>query len=73
MREKNTSSKNNLYETLLRFKDEEIERYKDFKTKLSTKMVSESLEQHCEIEFNKLSAECIDAEIYQYEECLNLK
>ncbi len=44
------------YEAQLRFKDEEIERYKDFKTKLSTKMVGESLEQHCEIEFNKLRA-----------------
>ena len=44
------------YEAQLRFKDEEIERYKDFKTKLSTKMIGESLEQHCEIEFNKLRA-----------------
>jgi hypothetical protein len=38
----------------LQSKDEEIERLKDFKQKLSTKMVGESLEQHCEIEFNKL-------------------
>jgi hypothetical protein len=38
----------------LKLKDEEIERLKDFKQKLSTKMVGESLEQHCEIEFNKL-------------------
>jgi hypothetical protein len=38
----------------LQLKDEEIERLKDFKQKLSTKMVGESLEQHCEIEFNKL-------------------
>ena len=44
------------YEEKLRFKDEEITRYKDFKAKLSTKMVGESLEQHCEIEFNKLRA-----------------
>ena len=44
------------YEEKLRFKDEEISRYKDFKAKLSTKMVGESLEQHCEIEFNKLRA-----------------
>lgn len=44
------------YEDKLRFKDEEIERYKNFKAKLSTKMVGESLEQHCEIEFNKLRA-----------------
>jgi len=38
----------------LRLKDEAIERLRDFKAKLSTKMVGESLEQHCEIEFNKL-------------------
>lgn len=42
------------YEEKLKFKDEEIERYKDFKLRQSTKMVGESLEQHCEIEFNKL-------------------
>jgi len=44
------------YESKLRFKDEEIARYKDFKSKLSTKMIGESLEQHCETEFNKLRA-----------------
>jgi len=33
-----------------------IERYKDMKLKLSTKMLGETLEQHCEIEFNKLRA-----------------
>ena len=44
------------YENALKFKDEEIQRYKDFKAKQSTKMVGESLEQHCEIEFNKLRA-----------------
>ncbi len=44
------------YEERLRFKDEEIARYKDFRAKLSTKMVGESLEQHCETEFNKLRA-----------------
>lgn len=44
------------YETELRFKDEEIERYKDFKAKLSTKMIGESLEQHCQTKFNKLRA-----------------
>ena len=44
------------YEAQLRFKDEEIERYRDFKAKLSIKMIGESLEQHCEIEFNKLRA-----------------
>jgi hypothetical protein len=40
----------------LKFKDEQIEYYKDFKAKLSTKMVGESLEQHCEIEFENLRA-----------------
>jgi len=40
----------------LRLKEEEIERLKDFKQKQSTKMLGESLEQHCEIEFNKLRA-----------------
>ncbi len=37
-------------------KDEQIEFYKDLKTKMSTKMVGESLEQHCEIQFNQLRA-----------------
>ena len=46
----------NQYENELRFKEEEIARYKDFKLKLSTKMIGESLEQHCENEFNKLRA-----------------
>lgn len=40
----------------LRRKDEEIAFYKDFKAKQSTKMVGESLEQHCQTEFNKLRA-----------------
>lgn len=44
------------YEEKLKFKDEEIAHYKDFKAKLSTKMVGETLEQHCEIEFNRLRA-----------------
>jgi len=37
-------------------KEDEIERLRDFKQKLSTKMVGETLEQHCEVEFNKLRA-----------------
>ena len=40
----------------LKLKDDEIERLKDFKQKLSTKMIGETLEQHCETEFNKLRA-----------------
>ncbi|MCG2792444.1 MAG: DUF2130 domain-containing protein [Weeksellaceae bacterium] len=41
---------------IIKFKDEEIGRVKDMKAKLSTKMIGETLEQHCEIEFNKLRA-----------------
>ena len=40
----------------IRRKEEEITYYKDFKARQSTKMIGESLEQHCEIEFNKLRA-----------------
>ena len=42
------------YKTQIRDRDEAIERLKDMKAKLSTKMVGETLEQHCENEFNKL-------------------
>lgn len=41
---------------LLEQKDEQIAYYKDLKTKMSTKMVGETLEQHCEIQFNQLRA-----------------
>lgn len=44
------------YETELKSKDEMIAYYKDMKAKLSTKMVGETLEQHCETEFNRLRA-----------------
>ena len=40
----------------IRRKEEEITYYKDFKARQSTKMIGESLEQHCETEFNKLRA-----------------
>ena len=40
----------------LKLKDDEIARLKDFKQRLSTKMVGETLELHCEAEFNKLRA-----------------
>lgn len=42
------------FDALLKAKDVEISFYKDLKSKMSTKMVGETLEQHCEIEFNKL-------------------
>ncbi len=44
------------FDAQLKAKDETIEFYKDLKTRMSTKMVGETLEQHCEIEFNKLRA-----------------
>ena len=53
MREQELAS---TYEQKLKEKDREIDYYRDFKARQSTKMVGESLEQHCEIEFNKLRA-----------------
>ena len=44
------------YENKLKDKDEQIAYYKDFKARQSTKMIGESLEQHCSIEFNRLRA-----------------
>lgn len=43
-------------DAIIKHKDEEIALRKDMKLKLSTKMLGETLEQHCEIEFNKLRA-----------------
>ena len=43
-------------DAIIQYKDEEIARVKDMKIKLSTKMLGESLEQYCEIEFNKISS-----------------
>ena len=42
------------YESALKMKDEQIEYYKDFKARQSTKMVGESLEQHCQNQFNSI-------------------
>ena len=42
------------FDATLKMKDEQIEQYKDFKAKQSTKMIGESLEQHCMIEFNRI-------------------
>ncbi len=47
-------SQKELHEIQLKDRDDAIERLKDMKAKLSTKMVGETLEQHCEIEFEKL-------------------
>lgn len=44
------------YETQIKDRDDTIDRLKDMKARLSTKMVGESLEQHCETEFNRIRA-----------------
>lgn len=44
------------YETQIKDREDTIERLKDLKAKLSTKMIGETLEQHCEIEFNRIRA-----------------
>lgn len=51
LKEKNLKEK---YEEQLKNKDEQIQYYKDFKTRQSTKMVGESLEQHCLNQFNSI-------------------
>ena len=53
------------YEEKLRAKDEQIAYYKDFKARQSTKMVGESLEQHCETEFNRLRATGFQAAYFE--------
>lgn len=53
LREKSLEEK---YEIQIRDRDDTIDRLKDMKARLSTKMVGETLEQHCEIEFNKIRA-----------------
>lgn len=51
LKEKNVKEK---YESKLKDKDEQIAYYKDFKARQSTKMIGESLEQHCLASFNRL-------------------
>lgn len=53
-RELEMNSLKEKFDTEIKMKDETIAFYKDFKAKQSTKMVGETLEQHCEIEFNRL-------------------
>lgn len=53
LREKNIKEN---YEGQLKLKDEQIAQYKDFKARQSVKLLGETLEQHCEVEFNKLRA-----------------
>ena len=56
LKESATRELKDRYEIQIKDRDDAIERLKDMKAKLSTKMVGESLEQHCEIEFNRLRA-----------------
>lgn len=53
LKEKNMQSE---YELQLKQKDEMIEYYRDLKTRQSTKMIGETLEQHCELSFNQVRA-----------------
>jgi len=59
------SSLKEQYQTELKSKDEMIAYYKDFKTKLSTKMIGESLELFCETEFNKLRATAFQSAYFE--------
>ena len=51
-----TNALKDKYETQIKDRDDAIERLRDMKARLSTKMVGETLEQHCETEFNRLRA-----------------
>ncbi len=53
------------YKAQIRDRDEHIERLKDMKVKLSTKMVGETLEQHCEIEFNRLRSTAFQTAFFE--------
>ena len=59
------SSLKDKYETQIRDRDDAIERLKDMKAKLSTKMVGETLEQHCEIEFNRLRSSAFQTAYFE--------
>ena len=54
-----------LKEEALKMKDDEIKRLRDFKQKLYTKMVGETLEQHCEIEFNRIRATAFQSAYFE--------
>ena len=71
--EKEISEKNlkDKYENQIKDRDDTIERMKDLKAKLSTKMVGETLEQHCEIEFNKLRSAGFQKAYFEKDAYLN--
>lgn len=53
------------YETQIKDRDEAIDRLRDMKARLSTKMVGETLEQHCETEFNRLRATAFQSAYFE--------
>ena len=53
------------YETQIKDRDGEITRLRDMKARLSTKMVGETLEQHCETEFNRIRATAFQAAYFE--------
>jgi hypothetical protein len=53
------------YETQIKDRENEIERLRDMKARLSTKMVGETLEQHCETEFNRIRATAFPAAYFE--------
>jgi len=55
-KELSESSLKDKYETQIKDRNQEIERLRDMKARLSTKMIGETLEQHCETEFNRIRA-----------------
>lgn len=59
------SSLKEKYETQIKDREDTIERLKDMKARLSTKMVGETLEQHCEVEFNKIRATAFPASHFE--------
>ena len=60
-------------DTIIKYKDDEIARVKDMKLKLSTKMLGESLEQHCEIEFNNLRSTAFQNSYFEKETRISLQ
>ena len=59
------------YEVQIKDRDEAIERLRDMKLKLSTKMVGESLEKHCEIEFNRIRATAFPEAYFEKDNDIN--
>ena len=64
-KENSENSLKDKYKTQIRDRDDAIERLKEMKAKLSTKMVGETLEQHCEIEFNKLRSTAFQSAFFE--------